>query len=570
MDQENYWKRRAPRTTRRRFLAGSAAATAFAALGLAGCGDDDDDGGGTRGASPTAKPGASPTAALKPVAGGAFKVIGGPVGGSLDPHRTNTPVEYGFIWPAAGNFLVRFGIKDGLAEADLAAALPEIPGDGTELIFKVRPDAKFQNKAPANGRAVTAEDVKLTFERIKNPDTVSPRAGNYGNVESITAVDATTVKFKLKVPQADLLNFMSDQYDFILPKEISARGKDAVKTAEDVVGSGPYELTAYEAGKGLTLKRRADGYWKKDTAWLDTLEYIHQTDTQQQANALKAGQVTVAGLPVDLVKGFDNDPKYQIASAAASTREALLINHTKDRYKDVRVRQALWRAIDRKQVYAKVFGGAGVPGGAMSPAAAAWVLPDKELAALPGFGDRNKELTEAKALLSAAGFPNGFEDTVTTATAFSADQLNDVLVANLAEIGVRLKTENVGTDFNVFLAREVSGDYALASTLFNSGPYPDAQLMVYHHSNPAKGSRNHAKTGTPELDAKLEKQSQIYDAKQRQALVFEIQRDIANNPGPAWVGSRIGFTVAVAALQNFLATPYTTAWKTGETYWLKS
>ncbi len=152
LDQENYWKRRAPRTTRRRFLAGSAAATAVAALGLAGCGDDDDDGGEAKSASPTAKPGASPTAALKPVAGGVFKVIGGPVGGSLDPHRTNTPVEYGFIWPAAGNFLVRFGIKDGLAEADLAAALPEIPGDGTELIFKIRPDAKFQNKAPANGR----------------------------------------------------------------------------------------------------------------------------------------------------------------------------------------------------------------------------------------------------------------------------------------------------------------------------------------------------------------------------------------------------------------------------------
>ena len=80
---------------------------------------------------------------------------------------------------------------------------------------------------------LTAEDVKMTFERIKNPDTVSPRAGNYGNVESITVVDDTTVKFKLKQPQADLLNFMSDQYDFILPKEITSRGKDAVKTAAD-------------------------------------------------------------------------------------------------------------------------------------------------------------------------------------------------------------------------------------------------------------------------------------------------------------------------------------------------
>ena len=45
---------------------------------------------------------------------------------------------------------------------------------------------------------------------------------------------------------------MSDQYDFIIPKEIAERGKDAIKTVEDVVGSGPYELLNWEAGKGLT------------------------------------------------------------------------------------------------------------------------------------------------------------------------------------------------------------------------------------------------------------------------------------------------------------------------------
>lgn len=574
MDSNNYWKRRAQLgTSRRRVLAGGGiAVSGLTAMGLVGCGGgDDDDTEPTAGPGGSGSPAVSPTvAAEKPVAGGIYKTIGGPVGGSLDIHRTNTPVEYGFIWPAVANYLIRFAIKDGLSEADLAASLPEIPGDGTELIFKIRPDAKFQQKAPANGRAVTAEDVKATFERIKSPDTVSPRAGNYGNVESITVVDATTVKFKLKSPQADLLNFMSDQYDFIIPKEIAARGKEAIKTMEDVVGSGAYELTAYEAGKGLTMKKRADGYWKKDTAWLDGFEYIHQTDTQQQANALKVGQVIAAGLPVDLVKQFDGDPKYKIVQAASPNREMLLINHTRDRYKDPRVRMALWRAIDRKQVYQNVFGGAGIPGGPMSPAAVSWVLPEAELKKMPGFGDRATEISEAKKLLAAAGLPNGFEETITTVTAFSADLLNDVLVGNLRDIGVTLKTENIGTDFSVFLAREVAGDYNLASTLFNSGPYPDAQLVLYHHTDPTKGSRNYGKAGSPELDAKLNKQATLYDFAERQKLVFEIQRDIINNPGPGWVGSRIGFSVAQSNLQNFIATPYSTSYRLSETYWIKA
>jgi peptide/nickel transport system substrate-binding protein len=134
----------------------------------------------------------------------------------------------------------------------------------------VNPQAKWQNKAPTNGRAVTAEDIKLSIERIKDPATTSLRVSNYANVDTITVVDATTFKMKLKAPQADLLNLMGDTYDIVLPKEISSRGKDAVKTAEDVVGSGPYELTAYEAGKGLTVKKRSDGFWKPNTAWLES------------------------------------------------------------------------------------------------------------------------------------------------------------------------------------------------------------------------------------------------------------------------------------------------------------
>lgn len=569
---DSYWKRT---FSRRRVLAGgSAAAVGIAGLTLAGCGDDDDDGG-----SPTSTNNNSaltPTAGTpttgNPVKGGTLRALTN-VGSIFDPHRTNTPAESLSLWGAVGNTLVRFSTqKPGQIEGDLAAGLPEVPADGLSLTFKIRPEAKWQNRAPVNGRAVTAEDVKLSFERIKDPAIVSPRAGQFGAIDSITVIDPQTVQFKMKIPQADLLAVMSDQYNFILPKETIAKGKDAITTAADVIGSGPYELTEFIAAQKFTMKRRADGYWKPNTAWFDGFEYIHQTDPQQALNALRANQTDAIGTTADLAKTIESDKNYVITRAPTPTRECLLINHTKDRYKDPKVRLALWRAINRKQVYDTVFGGLGFVGGPMTPAAPNWALSDADLLKLPGFGKREDEIKEAKALLSAAGLTNGFEETVLTVTAFDTEKVHDVLVSNLKDIGVTVQTENVGTDFAAnFLPREVGRQYNLATTLFLSGGYPDAQLLLYHHSDVVnKGTRNYGNYSNPDLDVKLEKQSTMYDEKARLPLVQEIQRDIINGPGPGWIGSRGTLTVWASKIANPASFGFATGFYSAEYQWFKS
>lgn len=555
-------------------LAGTTATAAgIAGLALAGCGDDDDEGG----ASPTSSnsaltPTAATPSAAQAVKGGTMRGLSN-IGSILDPHRTNTPHESLTIWGAIGNTLVRFSTKTpGAIEGDLASALPEVPPDGLTLTFKIRPEAKWHNKAPVNGRAVTAEDIKLSFERIKDPATVSPRGGQFGAIDTITVIDPQTVQFKLKTPQADLLAVMSDQYNFIIPKEIAARGKDAIMTAADCIGSGPYELAEFVAAQKSTLKRRTDAYWRPNTSWIDSFEFIHQTDPQAALNALRANQTDVIGTTADLAKTIESDKNFVITRAPTPTRECLLINHNKDRYKDPKVRLALWRAINRQQVYDTVFGGLGFIGGPMTPAAPNWVLPPAELAKLPGFGKREDEIKEAKALLSAAGFANGFEETVITVTAFDTEKIHDVVVSNLKDIGVTVKTENVGTDFAAnFLPREVGRQYDLATTLFLSGGYPDAQLLLYHHSDSkTKGTRNYGDYSLAGLDAKLEKQSTIYDEKTRVPLVHEIQRDIINAPGPIWFGSRGVLTVWSAKLQNAASFPFATGFYGPENMWIKA
>jgi len=540
------------------------AATGASTLALIGCGDDDDEGAD----GDPAQPGGQTPQAAQPKAGGTLRGLT-IISQNLDPHRTTATISFGRIYSK----LMRFSTSEpGRIEGDLAAALPEVAPDGVTITFKLRPEAKWQNRAPVNGRQVTAEDVKLSFDRIKDPVTVSPRAGLYSNVESTTVIDPQTVQFKLKVPQADIFAIMADLFMDVLPKEISSRGLDAVKGPADVIGSGPYEVVAFDAAQRLQLKRRADGHWRPNTAWLDGYDYLHQTDGQQLANALLADQTDSAGLPVDLARTFEKNDKFGITQAPSPIKECLVINHTRDRYKDPRVRLALSRAINRQQVYDNVYGGGGSPSGPMTPAGPFWALSPEELKKLPGFGDRANEIKEAKALLSAAALPNGFEETVLAITAFELDKVHDVVVANLRDIGVTVKTENVGTDVAAnMLPRLVNGEFGLATFGFASGAYPDAQLMLYHHSDRrAKGTRNYGNYSNTALDQKLEKQSTVYNEQERLAIVQDIQRELINNPGPAWIGVRTGFGVYNQRLKNVKAFGFNAEHYDSENVWIEA
>lgn len=494
-----------------------------------------------------------------------MRTLGGPFGALPDPHTTRLGSE-ALIWQWVANFLVRFDTKlPYLSQADLAASLPEIPGDGLTFTFKLQPAAKWQQMPPVNGRPVIAADVKASFDRIRALGPKSPRSGNYANVDSTTVIDDQTVQFKLKAPQADLLNVMADQFDVVLPREIAEKGDGAISSLADVIGSGPYQLASYTAGQRAQLKRRGDGYWRPHTSWLDEWDLLDVEDPGVAANALLAGTADDSDFPPVVAHVFDGNAGFQLFRTPSAARECLLVNHTRGKWQDPRVRQAAWRAIDRRQIYNAAFLGEGSAGGPMSPAAAAWVLSEAELSALPGFRDRGTELADAKALLSAAGLKDGFDDSVLTVSALKLDAVADAVVKSLAEAGIRLTIQNLGTDFTVLTERARSGDFGLMTTLLLAGIYPDAQLYVYHHTG---ATANFGHFSSPALDAKLAQQRGMYDAGARGALVKEIQRDIINAPGPLWLGSHTQLHVASRRVHGMTTTPFVAGYDDAENDWL--
>ncbi|WP_322818400.1 ABC transporter substrate-binding protein, partial [Tepidiforma sp.] len=207
---DRFWRER---RSRRRFLgAATGAAAGAAGLALVGCGDDDDDSGGTPSlATPTPGAQATPTPA-DPYAnakrGGVLKVDSTGDPPSIDPYGNLSFLTKGFSAYVYSR-LFKYNAGIGVKQADLRpvgdlAESAEASPDGLTWTVKLRPNVKFHNKAPVNGRAVDTDDVKYSWGRA-TAETNTNRS-QVAFVDSVQYPDKQTVVFKLKEPNAAFLD----------------------------------------------------------------------------------------------------------------------------------------------------------------------------------------------------------------------------------------------------------------------------------------------------------------------------------------------------------------------------
>src|SRR4051812_26008423 len=142
-----------------------------------------------------------------------------------------------------------------IMEGDLAESW-QVGPDGKTYTFKLRPDAKWHNKPPMNGRPLTAQDVVWSFERFMK---VSPQKTTFDIVAGVTAPDDHTVVFTLKDQYAPFEAAIGAPIFWILPKEVVEQDGDAAKR---VVGSGPFIFDKYDTGVSFTGKKNPDYYRK--------------------------------------------------------------------------------------------------------------------------------------------------------------------------------------------------------------------------------------------------------------------------------------------------------------------
>src|SRR3981189_1132247 len=153
-------------------------------------------------AQPTTTPGPSATTASGPKKGGTLILARAGEVTNLDPHKVPAFTS-ARVFELVYSYLMRLDENLGV-QPDLAASMPTTSADGKTVTVKIRSGVKFQNGDP-----LTSADVKYTFDRIIDPKNAAVARSFFGDVDTITVPDATTVVFNLKTPNAALIAYMA-------------------------------------------------------------------------------------------------------------------------------------------------------------------------------------------------------------------------------------------------------------------------------------------------------------------------------------------------------------------------
>lgn len=558
----SYWERYSSmRSSRRRFIqAGAAAGVGAAALGLVGCGDDDDDNGGT-----TPGTGTTPGATSAPPTvnrGGTLRI---PMSGvsSGDPptlypfenltYLAQTPAgsHYSRLLRGVANEKVAVEDKTVL-EGDLASKWEAV--DSTHYTFTLKPNIKWQNKSPMNGRAATAADFVKTYDVFSK---VSPNAAKFGGViDKVEAPDDKTVKITLKAPFAPFLSSMAASAEGIwfIPVETV----DSGQAKQDPVGTGPYIFRSFSPGVSIKWDRNPD-YYDAPLPNFDKVEAGMTNDAQRILAALQSGDLDLSGLNGPIYKESRSklDSKGTDIFVQNAVEGGVYFNFDNKPFGDKRVRQALSMILDRDG-YLKVQDGTG-KGSYMAhqpPGLAPFFLDPKD----PGFGANAKyykrDLTAAKQLLSAAGAEGFSFKLIGNVDRYGpeAKQLWELITASFQEAG--LKPELVFQEYatyiqTIFLGKMPENTCAVGPFIGSPNDPDDVFASLYWSK-----SARHNWGGTPiaeqaEIDTRIEKQRTILDTKERITYIQDVQRLMAESMLTIPYQANAGYIYVQPWVKNF-------------------
>ncbi len=375
----------------------------------------------------------------------------------------------------------------------------EVSPDLKTYTFKLRKGVKFQNGEPFNAKA-----VKFSFERAGAEKSTNKDKRTFAAMESVAAIDDYTVVILNKALDPDFLFLMGQATAIIVEP------KSADSNATKPVGTGPYQLTAWNKGSSVTLSKW-DGYRNAAGIKIKKASFRFISDPAAQVAALLAGDVDAfPRVTPRSVAQFKSNAKFQVLVNGSRAKTILAINNKKKPLDDVRVRRAIAAAIDRKAVIEGAGDGYGAPiGSHYVPGAFGYVDTT-------GINPYNPE--KAKALLAEAGIKTPLELSLKLPPAPYARQGGEVITAQLAKIGIIAKIENVEW------AQWLSGTYTNKAY----------DLTIISHVEPFDLG-NFAKPGyywgyeSPQFNALFDKIQNSPRAADRAKLLGDAQRMLAND-----------------------------------------
>ncbi|MCX7380175.1 MAG: ABC transporter substrate-binding protein [Alphaproteobacteria bacterium] len=339
----------------------------------------------------------------------------------LDPHDLNDNISQAAArLTHEGLFKLDRDMKlvNGLAESFTANEA------ATEFVFKLRRGVAFPDGTPFN-----AGVVKFSFDRGGNPANNLKRQSIYVMIDHTDVVDDYTVKVTLKYPFGAFPNNLAHPGALIVnPTLVNKFGKEFTRNA---TGTGPYELVSWGAD-ALKLKKNAK-YRMPGLPKIDTLTYKSVPENGSRLAMLQTGEAQfITPVPPEMIRIVERNADLVVFDKPSLLSLFATMHNQKKPFNDIRVRTALNLAIDKK-AYSKVVW-SGYADELDSPMAPGLQFYAKQT---PFPYDPAK----AKALLAEAGYPNGFEVTISGGPSTIARRGMEFVQQQLAMVGVKVTVE---------------------------------------------------------------------------------------------------------------------------------
>ncbi len=450
-----------------------------------------------------------------------------------DMHQTSFGGVYVITAPAYNGLLATSPYDQLAAEIipDLARTW-EISDGGATVTFNLAEGVTWHDGAP-----FSADDVKWTIERIKNPPEgmVSPRQGVFrSTVDSVEVIDPNTVQVKSEGFSPLLVPLFSNGWNAIIPKHISEVDPvNAMMT--QVVGTGAFRLMEPPTTTLWRFERNPD-YFDENLPYLDEIEYQIIQDPQAQAAALLTKKVyfndSIGGInfsPELAQSVADREPELIFSPVPTITVSHFVMNGTRPPFDDIRVRQAVSEAIQREAI-AELGPQAGTVGTGNFPLGP-WALPQEVQESLIGYGpDMEVRVANAKSLLAAYESENGPIDwsniTIQCSSNITWACPNAEVVQQLLKrIDVEVDLEPL--DVTAHRGNEVSGDYLMS--LLGAGLDFDDPIDTFGQLYITEGGRWYQRRSIPELDELFNQQKAERDFDKRRELVWEMDQIATND-----------------------------------------
>ncbi len=440
---------------------------------------------------------------------------------SIDPHYHNLTPNNNI----AEHVFETLITKDPKSQLKPALAVSWRAIDDLTWEFRLRKGVRFHD-----GSDLTAADVVFSIDRVALvPNSPSPFTLYTKQITEKIVVDPLTIRLRTATPYPLMPNDMSTVF-IVSSRAAKGATTDDFNSGKAAIGTGPFRFVRYAKGDRIELTRN-DSYWGSKPAWDKVIFRVIASDPSRVA-ALLAGDVrAVESVPTADLARLSKNPELTINRTISHRVMYLHLDTARDKtpsvtdkagkpldknpLKDVRVRRAISKAINRPAIVERVMEGAAVATGQLMPEGMFGYTSALKPEAFYPEG--------ARKLLAEAGYPDGFGLTLhgPNDRYVNDDQICQAIAQMLTRIGIQTKVETLPSSVYFTRGSKLEFSFMLvgwaADTAEASSPLKS--LLATFDSKKGMGAANRGRYSNLKMDAVLEQALATVDDGKREKLL---------------------------------------------------